>query len=246
MLWLQWVIFLVGVVLQLRLLLSLRHGAYKEYPFVFAYALCLILTSVADRAFGAGLFSLSREMRSTYYYRNEAARQFLLFTVVVSFIEHAMVGKPYRMRVRLFLALAASFSVLVSLYIHSDAGGFVTWMTQVMRDVSFGSVVLTLLLWVMLISSKIKDRQLLTLTGGLGLQFTGEAIGQSLRQLSGGRRFSLMMVGNLTAVLVHLLRLYIWGEAFRTMRPLQETQKEAEEKSQPISPQAETLFESNA
>jgi len=105
-------------------------------------------------------------------------------------------------------------------------------------------VALTLLLWLMLISSRHKDRQLLTVTGGLGLQFTGEAIGQSLRQLSVHHHI-LVVPGNLIGPLCHVLRLYVWSEAFRKLGTVQETQKQPEEKSQPVSPQAETLFQSN-
>src|SRR5437588_542548 len=84
----------------------------------------------------------------------------------------------------LVLILAVLAAVSISLEIHSASSGkFILWVTQVARDLSFASVVLTLVLWLILISSRKKDHQLLMVTGGLGLQFTGEAIGQSLRQV---------------------------------------------------------------
>jgi hypothetical protein len=51
-------------------------------------------------------------------------------------------------------------------------------------------------------------------TGGLGLQFTGEAIGQSLRQLS-HHHHAILFLGNMLMSVAHLLRLYVWMEAFR-------------------------------
>jgi len=86
-------------------------------------------------------------------------------------------------------------------------------MTSVTRDVSLGSMGRTQLLWLMLIGTRKRDHQLLIVTGGLGLQFAGEAIGQSLRQLSRSHDIALI-IGNLVAGVTHLLRLYIWYSAF--------------------------------
>jgi hypothetical protein len=99
------------------------------------------------------------------------------------------------------------------------------WATQVGRDLSFGSVVLTLLLWVTLISSRRKDTQLLMVTGGLGLQFTGEAIGQSIRQISHHNR-ALLYAGNGLMIASHLIRLFVWREAFKRNPQPQEIKKE--------------------
>jgi hypothetical protein len=81
-------------------------------------------------------------------------------------------------------------------------------------------------------------------TGGLGLQFTGEAIGQSLRQIS-QNHFSLFVLGNLIGGITHLLRLYVWREAFR--RPgkkiAAKKKKPDEEPHKAFTHPAETLFE---
>src|SRR5260370_10620285 len=114
------------------------------------------------------------------FYRNEALRQLLLFTVVMSVMDRAMAGRSYRGRIRLFLMLAATAAVLISVSIHWESHLTALWATQVGRDLSFGSVVLTLLLWVTLISSLRKDTQLLMVTGGLGLQFIREESRHSL------------------------------------------------------------------
>jgi len=173
--------------------------------------------------------SLPTTVRNVYFYRNEAVRQFMLFAVVISLIDHAIGPATYRARVRVGLALLGVVSVLVSLQIHSSSSNlFSYWMTQVSRDLSFESVGLTLLLWLTLISSGKKDHQLLMVTGGLGLQFTGEAIGQSFRQLSQNHS-SALILGNIVAGGTHALRLYVWHAAFRKGRA---QQKEPAGKSQ--------------
>jgi hypothetical protein len=216
MIWLQWLIFFVSLALQVFVIGLLRRGAYKDYPFVFTYSLVLIMTTVADGAVFAGLAHMEYA-----FYKNEALRQLLLFTVVMSLMDRAVRERPYRGRIRLFLVLSALAAVVISVQVHREAHDsrqYFLWATQVGRDLSFGSVVLTLLLWVTLISSQRKDAQLLMVTGGLGLQFTGEAIGQSIRQLSVPHHHILLLIGNLILTASHLMRLYVWCEAFRRSR----------------------------
>jgi hypothetical protein len=223
MIWLQWLIFFVSLALQVFVIGLLRRGPYKDYPFVFVYSLVLIMTTVADGAAFAGLAHMEYG-----FYRNEALRQLLLFTVVMSLMDRAIRERPYRGRMRVVLILSACIAVLISVQIHREAHyhQYYLWATQVGRDLSFGSVVLTLLLWVTLISARRKDTQLLMVTGGLGLQFTGEAIGQSMRQLSVPHHHILLLAGNMVLTASHLMRLYVWSEAFRRARVIHQTDDE--------------------
>jgi hypothetical protein len=243
-LWLQWLTFAVSLALQVLVIWSLRRGAYRDYPFVLAYCAVSILTTVADALVISEILKLSPAALRVNYYRNAALRQVLLFTVVVSLIDRAMKSKPYRERVRVLLTVAAGLAVGLSLYIHSGAYKFSLWMTQVTRDLSFGSVALTLLLWSTLIASKKKDDQLLMITGGLGLQFTGEAIGQSLRQLS-QHRPTILLLANILLSVSHLMRLYVWREAFRGKAAIPPIKREPGGNGEAYSRQAQTISESN-
>jgi hypothetical protein len=244
MMWWSWFLFAASLVLQVFVIGSLRRGALKDYAIVFGYCFVLLTTTVFDGLIFGGAVTLSKAESGVIFYRNESVRQFMLFAVVMSLIDHALRAYPYRGRVRAGLILFMLGSVLVSLEIHSASSGkFIYWMTQVTRDLSFASVVLTLVLWLILISSRMIDHQLLMVTGGLGLQFTGEAIGQSLRQISQDH-FSLFVMGNLVGGITHLLRLYVWREAFR--RPGNNTARKEEpdgESRSAFPHPAETLFE---
>jgi hypothetical protein len=63
-----------------------------------------------------------------------------------------------------------------------------------------------------------KDNRVLMLSAGMGLQFTGEAMGGSLRQLS-QRDHSLALArsGAVLMMISNLLLLFIWWRAFRTV-----------------------------
>jgi hypothetical protein len=242
---LHWLIFGISVALQILLLNSLRRSVYKDYAVVFGYSLVLFLTTIADGAVFSGLVPLSRSVARLFFYRNEAIRQTLLFIVVLTLIDRAMRANPYRGRVRVILIVAVIAAVSFSVEVHADSSRlFGLWVTEVIRDLSMGSVVLTLVLWLMLISSKKRDPQLLLVTGGLGLQFTGEAVGQSLRQISQDH-FALYLIGNLMGGVTHLLRLYVWREAFRRPRePLKPNGPEGESQKA-FPPPAQELFEPN-
>lgn len=79
------------------------------------------------------------------------------------------------------------------------------------RDLNFFSAILNLILWALLIGSKEKDFRLLLISGGLGIQYTGAALGQSLRTLSP----TTTLAGNIVVLVSHFLCLYVWWEAFR-------------------------------
>lgn len=218
---LQWLFILASLALQVLVIHSLLKGPYRQYPFAFTYSLVLFFTTVMDTA-RWHMGQLGRTLPQEFY-QTETLRQIFLFAVVVSFIDRAMEKFPYRQRVRGVLVLVALGVANFSIVFHSGGSPgdvrisqLADIATRVARDLSFAAVILTLLLWSILLGRKSVDRQLLLATGGLGLQFTGDAIGQSLRQLAyPGRIRSLVLVANILIVLAHLMRLYVWWEAFR-------------------------------
>jgi hypothetical protein len=84
------------------------------------------------------------------------------------------------------------------------------------RDLSFCSAILDLALWALLIVSRGMDHRLLLLSGGLGIQFTGEAIGESIVQLAlRTRSHAMSLTGAVIILLADLVFLYIWWQALR-------------------------------
>ncbi len=214
---LQWSLIAASLVLQVLLLATLVRGAYRRYPFVFLYSLVLFFTTVTDAAMVSVHGSITGDF-AQYYYRVESLRQLLLFAVVVSLVDRAASGSFSYRHARLLVAVLAVTAVVLSFSIHSGSDEYYSLLrTKVGRDLSFVAVLINLALWTLLISRKSKDRELLMVTGALGIQFTGEAIGQSLRQVAAGmnRNNWILLAGNLMLVLPHILRLYIWWETFR-------------------------------
>ena len=84
-------------------------------------------------------------------------------------------------------------------------------MTPWMRNLNFYAAILDLGLWALLIGSRQKDYKLLLITGALGIQFTGGAIGQALRFSAP----AIVAAASDFMMIANLARIYIWWQAFR-------------------------------
>jgi hypothetical protein len=214
---LQYAGWLIGLPLELLIVAALTRGSFRRFPFLLFYSVALFLTTVLEisvyEAYSSGI--RLTHSRAFYYWLDEGIRQALLFAVVISLVYRA--SAPLRLHglIRCFLVLGAVVFAGATFVIHYDPSAVVgEWMTLWTRDLNFSSAVLDLALWAMLIGSKYKETQLLLLSGALGIQFTGEAIGQSLRHLL---PWSLSP-GDVMTLLANLACLWIWWQALRPPR----------------------------
>jgi hypothetical protein len=207
---LQWSLWAVGLTLQYLVTQALIAGPFRQFTVVFAYILCLIITTVTDIIMSFDLGSLGKTYLR-YYWTADLLRESAMYAVVISLVLHAMPdGRRRAALVRLLIVVAILFWI-GSIVVYQEPS-LNKWMVKVVRNLSFCSAVATLILWFVLIASEKRDTRLLVITGGLGLQMTGEAIGQSLRQLSKMTVFPGVMV----MILAHFLCLYIWWRAFQS------------------------------
>lgn len=199
---------LAGLVLEILLISRLLRGGYKQFPFLFCYVLSEFFTTVAVSA----SFS-NRALRAQYartYWISDVVQDILIFCLVVSLIQR-LVRDRSRLR---WLVAFVSLGIAGFSYYRTPLGHLGSWMTELGRDLSFCAAVLNLILWMALIHHRPDDDRLLLISGGLGLQTAGKAIGHSLRQISK----PMVMPGNLLIVFSGLFRLFVWWYAFRRLR----------------------------
>jgi len=196
----------VGLCLNALVISALLRGVYRRYPFVFAYAVALLFSTIIEIA--------SRQfpptVRANYYWTDEIILDVLVFCVVIAFIDEAARHSKQRVIERHWLVLASAVICVVSYNIHQGPH-FNRTMTLISRDLNICAVFLDLLLWSLLLAARRADRQLLLLSGGLGLQLTGAIMGEQLRQLSR----SLYLSGTMLEVSTGLLGMYVWWRALR-------------------------------
>jgi hypothetical protein len=198
---------IAGTVLQLLLVAAMFRAGAREYRVLFVYCVVLLVTSAVEATTFLGA---NRVTTSTaYYWTSDSIRQVLLYVVVISLIFSASDQSTKRASIRRLLIAGSSLFAALSLYFTYNRG-LDLWMTQFSRNVGFLAVILNLILWAALLKHRRPDQTLLLVSGGMGIQMAGKAIGHSLRQLR-----LTVTAGDLVIVLSHLLCLYIWWQAFR-------------------------------
>jgi len=216
---LQYAGWLIGLPIELLIIGALLRGPYRRFPFLLLYSVALFLTTVIEisvnQTYFSGMFWAHSPI--AYYWIDETVRQALIFAVVISLTYLATSNLSSRRLVRAAIITGAVLVAGVSFLVHYDGQpGPSRWMTPWVRDIDFAAAVLDLGLWTLLLASRHKDNQLLLLSGGLGIQFAGEAIGQSLRHLFPW----FLSPGDLVGMLTNLAGMWIWWQALRRPVPM--------------------------
>ncbi|MGA9626167.1 MAG: hypothetical protein WBL65_26095 [Bryobacteraceae bacterium] len=211
----------IGLPLQILIIGTLLRGRYRRFPFFFAYVIGDFLTTVADVPSAIGYYRGTQGATFAFpviYWLNAVVMQVLVYAVVMSLIYQATGTLRSRRIVRASLIAGAILFAGISFLIHwNPALNRGSFMTPWTRDLNFCSAILDLALWSLLIASRERDQCLLLLSGGLGIKFTGEAVGTSIRQLAlRTRSRTLSLSGGVLMLLANLMFLYIWWQAFRT------------------------------
>jgi len=90
--------------LNLLVISALVRGNYRRYPFVFAYALALLVSTVVEIALQAA----PRTVQDGYYWIDEVVLDVLVFCVVIAFIDEAARHSKQKVVERHWLVLAAA------------------------------------------------------------------------------------------------------------------------------------------
>ncbi len=201
-----------GVGLQILVIAALMRRGWRQLKGLFAYMVVLLLTTVVE---AAAFYSQDIHSRiSRYYWANDTVRQVLIFALVIVLIHEGLGHGRSRLKGAKLLGPGVAALSIISLYVTRNAE-FWAWMTAFARDLGFIAVILNLALWAVLIRSRRADRTLLMISGGMGIQMAGKAIGHAVRELTR----PLMTPGDLIIVLSHLFCLYVWWQALRLPPP---------------------------
>ena len=214
----------LGLPLEILVIVALLHGGYRRYPVVFAYLLVNFVTTLVDIPFiTQSYFTHDAEVirqGAKVYWINEWILQVLIFMTVLSLIDLATALSRSRRAMRFALSAGALLFAGISLWVQyrPAPAKYGLWMTPWTRDLSVCATVLDLGLWMILIASRKSDRALLLICGALGMQFTAEAIGEAIVNLSAAHMSqALALTGAVVAVAGNLICLYVWWQTFRAL-----------------------------
>jgi hypothetical protein len=200
-----------GMILQVVVIYAIVRSSLRRFGGLFFYLIILFLTSVADMAAFFGLKGWPG-WYETYYYINNTLRHFAGFGAIISLIYVATAEQPRRHVLGMKLLAGTVITIAVSFLLAlGTSAPFPPYMVRVGRNLSFATLVLNLVLWFSLIKTRVQDRRLLLASGGFGVNMAGEAIANSLPELSQ----RLMTYAGLIGVVSHLLCLFIWWRTFQ-------------------------------
>lgn len=222
---LQVVSWCVGLPLMLLVIAAMVRGPYKQYPVLFIYTVANLLFTVAGMpSYIAYYFYRRLDARvgmAQWDFYDELILEPLAYAVVISLIYVAASHVRSRRAVLVGTIGGAILIAAISFFIHfSPSVEHGVWLADWQRDLDLCSEILALGLWALLLSTRGRNTRLLLVTGGLGIQFTGEAIGQALRSIaSPGHSHGLSYAGSFFSTVADLTALYVFWQAFRNHKP---------------------------
>ena len=201
---LNWTTAILGVSLQLAIIAGLLRGSFRTYPMLLVIMVANFLGTIAA---SSAIFDLGKWTIQTarLYWICETLQYVLIFAFQVHLLYQTLTNSKSRRRI-LYVIFAG---LLVAVFATWSAyhPRFNLWMTQLIRNFSFASMILNLALWTTLLRSP--DRCRLMITGAFGTMLAGGAIGHSLRQIS----HSLVPLGNAVLISTYLLYLFLLWRA---------------------------------
>jgi hypothetical protein len=222
----QLIFWAIGLPLSLLVIAALLRGGYRLFPVLFVYLVVDFLLTIAGMPTYIAYYfyhdPAAKIRMAKWFALDEMLLQPLVYAVVVSLIYRATEKAPSRGPVRGILIGAAVLIAGVSfLYHYQPQMPHGDWMAFWTRDLNLSSAILDLALWGLLLASRVKDSRLLLISGGLGIQFTGETIGESLRSMAiQHQSHTLSFAGSFVTALADWASLYIiWQAVRRTKNP---------------------------
>jgi hypothetical protein len=205
--WLLSISYALGIGFEVILLFTLINGSGRTYAAMIVYCAFLLISTLSDVSMW---FLVGRRTNAyfNYVWTAEFIRQTCQLGFVITLVSQAL---PSTRRATIMRALIAGTAGLVigSLIIyHVPLISF--WLSKVNRNVSFAAALINLVLWFALVASRNRDTRLLMISGGLGIQMTGDAVAQSLKQF----RFTFQ-IADFVGAASFFLCLFIWWQAFR-------------------------------
>jgi hypothetical protein len=199
---------------------AMLTAGIRRYPLVFSYSVVTLLVAVVQAPLALTFHSSTQGLSwfDKVHYSSQGLIYTFILAIVLNFIYRASATVRPRRLLRAVLFAGGFAFILISGWIHYDRAAWIgPWVTRWTRDLNFGAAVLDLVLWGMLITRRRPGSQmLLLLTGGMGIMFSGEAIGAAVRDL-GIRQLSFIVfsIGHAIVILADAAFLYVWWQAFR-------------------------------
>lgn len=201
------VLLLAGTIVNL-----IRTRQVGQYPLPFAFYVCSVVSTLA-LASHSTLGWMTRGEYTRLYWSYEFVEQGFALSLMVVVVRLAVANE--KSTAVLSQGMASIAVVLMAGFLTESMPSYSSrWMTGFTRNLSFGVALMNFQVWGLLLSKRVRKREILLLAAGLGLLTTGKSLGHTIRIVAspGGWAFIL---GNYTVVATGVAAAFAWWSAFR-------------------------------
>lgn len=172
----------VGNALDGLLVILILRGPFRKYPILLAYSVVQLATSLIE-AWIASEYGKTHPYYSRWYYGDEVTVSLLLFLTVIILTYRALEGAKMVLPAGKMLGGVALTAILLPFVIYHENYFKMRWFANASQILNFGGALMNLVLWSALLVNRRGDRQLLTVSAGLGVLVTTTAICFGIRTL---------------------------------------------------------------
>jgi hypothetical protein len=217
-------LFFVSAALLFVVLVLLLRGPFRKYPLLLVYVAWEFIAgmglTVADRLYhGSGWSnpgaSNGQNLYAHIYWTNDVMVDLLRFVLVIALTYQAIGESPIRASLgRLLGGVVIAVVLLPFLLFHPRFTPWPQepWFNSTSEMLNFGAAIMNLVLWGTLIASKQRERQLLTVSAGIGVVVTGAAVAYGLHHFIASKTFRA--VPAVFLVLTQIAGWTLWCRAF--------------------------------
>lgn len=174
---------MIGTLIPVLALILLIRGPLSRY-----FALFLFLLSSSATGILQGWVFNTYGASSPYYFRaywgSELLIDLLFFFLVIWLTARALEGSPHRAGALKFLGLILVIALAVPFLFFQSPLFSGRWNSSTAQLLNFGAAIMNLGLWSALLMSRNRDRQLFTVSAGLGVSVAGAALLLGVHQLT--------------------------------------------------------------
>lgn len=204
-----------GLALEIVLLYLLIRGPLSRYFPLFLFILTqVIITAAEGWVFATSTDPTSSALYYNIYWGGEILLGLLQLILVISVTLRALEGNPMLPAITKFLGLILVAVLILPFIVLETRIYGARWNTGVSQILNFGAAIMNLGLWTALIANRHRDRQLLTVSAGLGLALASAAVTMGMREFTDAGSIG-RDVASYAHRLLQIAAIGIWCWAFR-------------------------------
>lgn len=211
---------IVALLFQARVMSRFLDARNRDYPLAILFIVLLFILTAAARLFDTLSYLIPHDSSTSarrifvlWYYAGELLMHILLVVLMLQLIRKTLQFLEQNTRIIYHLA-AVSVVVAVCAYFWFGGRFSPRTMLQTRQAVSFWMVLLNLYWWTLLLRKRQLDRRVLLLSAGIGLQMTGQVIGDGIGALAGSKEVWISILSAVVMYATHFAYLYTWFNAF--------------------------------